>query len=128
MVKNIEEIDFSEIGICNRFIETTDNLQSLYTEYKRDIHLAMAIGVSKQTLSNIKNRNRGLSLRVLSLMKQKFPEINTNYIIAGEGEILLSENKELIQKESEIQELQDENIRLKAHLYEMIMNKNEDKK
>ncbi len=128
MEENIKKTNFSELGVCDRFVEAIEKLQSIYKEYKKDIQFATAIGVSKQSLSNIRNQNRGLTLRVLYLTKQKFPEINTNYIIAGEGEVLLSENKELIQKESEIQELQDENIRLKAHLYEMIMNKNEDKK
>jgi len=128
MKKEIQDKNYFQLEVCDRYVEVVKKLQNIYQEYKKDIQFATAIGVSKQSLSNIRNQNRGLTLRVLYLTKRIFPEINMNYIISGEGEILLSENKELIQKESEIQELQDENIRLKAHLYEMIMNKNEDKK
>jgi len=127
MKKEIQDKNYFQLEVCDRYVEVVKKLQNIYQEYKKDIQFATAIGVSKQSLSNIRNQNRGLTLRVLYLTKRIFPEINMNYIISGEGEILLSENKELIQKESEIQELQDENIRLKAHLYEMIM-KNEDKK
>ncbi len=127
MKKEIQDKNYFQLEVCDRYVEVVKKLQNIYQEYKNNNAFANAIGISKQSFSNLKNQNRSVSLRTLFLTKKIFPEINMNYIISGEGEILLSENKELTQKESEIQELQDENIRLKAHLYEMIM-KNEDKK
>lgn len=54
------------------------------TQYR----LGKIIGVQAHTINRIVNRNNGVSVDTLSKICQNFPNLNLNWLIAGEGNII----------------------------------------
>lgn len=87
------------------------------------------IGVAQTTLSNQLRSTKGISTDVISQTLNAFPEVSAEWLIRGEGEMLISDNlpkfhgeetdaelelhAEIARKEIEIQKLTDEINRIK---------------
>lgn len=102
MKKNI----LTEEVILEKFINMVNWIQGKYPEYKKDIDFADLIGVAKQSLSNYKNKQRKPSIKVLCSIKNIFPEINMNYLIGNDDNILMSESEEMISLQEKIKDLE----------------------
>jgi DNA-binding XRE family transcriptional regulator len=56
--------------------------------YGSQAKAAQELGVSRQTINRIVNGNQNLSIKILQIINEKFPKINTKYLQTGEGELL----------------------------------------
>lgn len=90
---------------------------------------ASKIGVGQQTFNNYMNGTRSVTLEVINSTLNTFPELSAEWLIRGEGEMLISDNlpkfhgeetdaelelhAEIARKEIEIQKLTDEINRIK---------------
>ena len=48
-------------------------------------------GISQQTLTHIRNGRNAPSVKVIGALLKKFPSINANWLLTGEGHVLLEE-------------------------------------
>lgn len=88
------------------------------------------IGIAQTTLSNQLKSPRGISIDVIMLTLDQFPDISAEWLLRGNGEMLISENlpafngnetdseldlhAELARKAVELDELKKLNVRLEA--------------
>lgn len=66
---------------------------------------AAKLGVTKQAISNMENAKSSPSPLVLFKMHKEL-EVNLNYIIAGDGDIFLSEKNNKVLKETLLKEFE----------------------
>ena len=88
------------------------------------------IGIAQTTLSNQLKSPRGISIDVILLTLEQFPDVSAEWLLRGKGKMLISENlpkfsgeendnemdlhAELARKEIELEELKVHVIRLEA--------------
>ena len=88
------------------------------------------IGIAQTTLSNQMKSPRGISIDVIMLTLEHFPDISAEWLFRGKGEMLISDNlpnfhgeesdseldvhAELARKTAELEEYKLQNLRLEA--------------
>lgn len=70
-----------------RFKEITNELKSQRRVYS-DADLARILGISRGEMSNVMSGKRPVSKRIVDNMSTHFPEVNTAWLLTGEGEML----------------------------------------
>jgi hypothetical protein len=79
-------ISLEDRDMTERFLSFVD-----YTRLA-DIEFARGIGVSKQTMSNVRNYRGPVSGATIVLACRKYKDLNANWIIHGVGEMLVKDN------------------------------------
>ena len=57
--------------------------------------LSPGIGLSDSTLFAVKRAKNGIPSEYIRLIKEHYPRVNVEYLVTGEGEVLLPEQKEI---------------------------------
>ena len=70
-----------------RFKEITTVLKSERRVYS-DADLARILGISRGEMSNVMSGKRPVSKRIVDNLSTQFPEVNTVWLLTGEGEML----------------------------------------
>ncbi len=107
MRNTANNVDFSEneSKMYERLISVMETVKNQQKGYKNDGDFAKLLGVSKQTYSNYKNKNRQPNLKLLYILKSRFPDINTEFIFTGHGDVLISQSQEVQTLKKEINKL-----------------------
>ena len=100
------------------------------TKSKSTMDFCRIIGVAQTTLSNQFHSAKGVSIDVILLTLDAFPDISAEWLLRGKGEMLLSDNlpsihgeesdnelnlhAELIRKTAELEEYKIQIVRLEA--------------
>ena len=73
-----------------------DRVKYLYSNHLkiRAIDFAKSIGMSKSVVSNLDNAANAPSFRFIEAIVKTYPEINSRWLIVGEGEMLLGQGVE----------------------------------
>jgi len=105
MGNNYKNVDSGESKVYERLVLVMESVKIQQNEYKNDAEFSKLLGLSKQSYSNYKNGNRHPNLRLLYILKSKFPDINTEYIFTGTGDMLISQSQEVKRLKEEINKL-----------------------
>lgn len=70
-----------------RFKEITSALKSERKVYS-DADLARILGISRGEMSNVMSGKRPVSKRIVDSLSTNFPEINTVWLLTGDGEMI----------------------------------------
>jgi len=76
--------------LCDRLV---DLMRTLGFKERQHGKFAKKIGVSPSFLSDVLNLNTGLSFNLIFGISDKYPEININWLLTGEGEMIPGDKK-----------------------------------
>ena len=82
-----------------RFIELLDTLKAsgVISDY---VQISKDLGPNKASISDIKSGRKKLSIDLLKRMKLSYPQTNIEWVIMGEGDMLLSTSLEMNQTQA----------------------------
>ncbi len=83
------------------------NMEYLFEkgEFKYYGTFAKYIGFPSSTLGNIRNKKHNVNLRVISKIMDAFPGLSLNWLILGEGSIMLDGSSSLLINKQKIDKL-----------------------
>lgn len=76
--------------LCDRLINL---MRTLGFKERQHGKFAKKIGVSPSYLSDVLNLNTGLSFNLIFGISDKYPEININWLLTGDGEMIQGDKK-----------------------------------
>ena len=82
-----------------RFIELLDTLKAngVISDY---VQVSKELGTNKASISDIKSGRKKLSIDLLRRMKLSYPQTNIEWVIMGEGDMILSTSSETHQTQA----------------------------
>ena len=105
-------------GITSRFLEAADKLTKNY-QFRTQKEFAESISVGNHHMSNLGIGKSHVNAWMISLMVEKYPEINPDYILYGRGKLFRDvpdKFKTKVDMWEYIESLQDENNLLKKQI------------
>lgn len=73
-----------ELTTSERVVKLLNDLGVSKAEFSRQT------GISTQTTSNLCNNTKSISSKIINLIKKAYPEVNTDYLMNGTGNPILS--------------------------------------
>ena len=86
-------IEEAKQAITERFLEAEDYIEKKY-KIKKQSAFADTIGASNQHISNIKGKRSHVNAWMIAAMIKTYEEINPDYILNGEGQLLRPSDQE----------------------------------
>ena len=96
-----------------RFRDVTNELKKLRKVYS-DADLARILGISRGEMSNVMSGRRPVSKRIVDNLTTHFPEIDKEWLLTGDGEMLKSHSASAENHSISIagEEIKENNIRV----------------